>query len=165
MKVDISDIMRINGAFMNVEFREAPSDNEPVEGFMLDGECSFAGTLTNMNGILQLDGRLKTTYKSVCYRCLREVNRSMDLKIKENFIGSADAAQPDMYPYEGKFLDLDKAIRDNIILNLPMKQLCSDECKGLCGKCGKNLNEGQCSCTEDNIDPRLEGLNKYFEHL
>jgi uncharacterized protein len=167
MKVDVSEIIRINGASMQFDFEEAPQEREPVEGFTIDGTLSFAGTLTNTNGILQLDGRLKTTYSSICYRCLGAVDGKLDLKIKENFINSADAdtVQNDMYPFEGKILELDKVLNDNIILNLPMKQLCSEDCKGLCSKCGINLNEAQCDCSEDDIDPRMEGLVKYFKNL
>jgi len=165
MKVDVSDILTVNGASKKLEFEEAPPEREPVAGVILEGNLSFNGTLTNTNGILHLDGRLKAVYSSVCYRCLGAVKGSLDIKIKENFSNSADAEQADMYPYNDKLLDIDRALGDNIVLNLPMKQLCSADCKGLCGKCGKNLNEGQCSCGEDEIDPRMEGLAKYFEKL
>ncbi|HEX2944665.1 MAG TPA: DUF177 domain-containing protein [Clostridia bacterium] len=163
MKVDISDILRIDGTSLKLEFHEEPPEREPAEGFKLVGALEFAGTLTNNDGILHLDGRLKASYDSVCYRCLDAVNKTLDLGIKEDFINSADAGQTDMYPFEGKVLDISKALTDNIILNLPMKQLCSEKCRGLCSKCGANLNEVQCGCSDDDVDPRMEGLNKFFE--
>ena len=46
------------------------------------------------------------------------------------------------------------------VLAVPMKNLCSEDCKGLCPKCGKNLNEGLCNCNEENIDPRWETIQK-----
>jgi len=85
------------------------------------------------------------------------------LRVKENFSSSTDAEQNDMYPSEGKKLDISRALNDNIILNLPMKHLCSEQCRGLCSKCGANLNEVQCGCSDDSIDPRMEGLSKFFE--
>lgn len=165
MKVDISDIIRINGASMEIGFTEEPTAKEPVEGCLLDKDITFSGTLTNNNGVLHLDGRLNTAYSCECYRCLSTVGKALELDIKESFINSADAEQTDLYPFEGKRLDISKALNDNIILNLPMKHLCSEQCKGLCNKCGANLNEMQCECEVDEIDPRLEGLNKFFEHL
>ena len=150
---------------MELDFEEAPSYKEPAEGCLLDGKLSFTGTLTNTNGILQLNGNLMAAYSSECYRCLCAVSKALELRIKENFINSADDEQSDMYPFEGKVIDISKALNDNIILNLPMKQLCSNNCKGLCSKCGANLNEAECSCNKDNIDPRMEGLNKYFDNL
>ena len=165
MKVDISEILRVNGASMELDFEEIPPDKEPMEGYLLNGKISFTGILTNTNDILHLDGRLKTSYESECYRCLSKVYGVLDLKIEENFINSENAEQEDMYPFTEKVLDISKALNDNIILNLPMKQLCSEECKGLCGQCGTNLNEGECSCSKDVIDPRMEGLSKYFDNL
>ncbi len=163
MKVDISDIIRINGSSMKIEFIEEPPEREPAEGCIIDGDISFSGTLTNNNGILHLDGHIDASYRSECYRCLSEVKTALALKIKEDFINSADVGDTDMYPFEGKILDISRALNDNIILNLPMKHLCSDQCRGLCSKCGGNLNEVQCGCVDDTIDPRMEGLNKFFE--
>ena len=163
MKVDVSDIISVNGASTKLDFQEAPPEREPVKGYTLGEDLSFAGTLTNVDGILHLDGRLKVAYDGVCYRCLGPVKGMLDLKINENFITGDDAEQNDMYKYKGYVLDISKALGDNIILNLPMKLLCSADCKGLCDKCGKNLNEGRCGCTEESIDLRLEGLVKYFE--
>jgi len=57
-------------------------------------------------------------------------------------------------------IDLDEYIRDYAVLAVPMKNLCSEDCKGLCPKCGKNLNEGTCNCSEENIDPRWESIQK-----
>lgn len=165
MKVNISDIIRVNGASIELNFEEEPTEKELDEGCLLDGKLSFDGKLTNKNGILQLDGRLKAGYSTECYRCLSAVSEVLELDINESFINSADAKQTDLYPFEGKVLDISKALNDNIILNLPMKQLCSNDCKGLCRKCGANLNEVQCGCDKDDIDPRMEGLNKYFDNL
>jgi uncharacterized protein len=163
MKVDISDILAVNGASKEVGYKGEPPEREPTEGCFIDGDIAFSGTLTNNNGILHLDGSLDASCSSVCYRCLGEARTPLKLKIEEDFINSADAGQNDMYPYEGKILDISKALNDNIILNLPLKHLCSDQCKGLCSKCGGNLNEVQCGCVDDMIDPRMEGLNKFFE--
>jgi uncharacterized protein len=57
-------------------------------------------------------------------------------------------------------IDLDKDIRDYAILAVPMKKLCSENCKGLCPKCGKNLNDDLCDCIEEIIDPRWEVIQK-----
>ncbi len=163
MKVDVSDIIRVNGASMQVSFEEEPSEKEFVGGCLIDGKIKFSGTLTNELGSVRLEGRLQLKYSYDCYRCLRPAGKDLNIRISESFISSDDAEQTDMYPFEEKTLDTDKALRDNIILNLPMKNLCSEKCKGLCEKCGTNLNEMQCECVDDRIDPRLEGLKNFFE--
>jgi uncharacterized protein len=57
-------------------------------------------------------------------------------------------------------IDLSEDVRDYALLALPMKKLCSENCKGLCPKCGKNLNDGPCECRDEKIDPRWEPLQK-----
>jgi uncharacterized protein len=163
MKFDISDIIRSNGASMELEYVGEPPEVNPTEGCDIDGDISLSGRLTNNNGILHLDGDVDVSYISACYRCLCKVKKVLKLKMREDFISSVDAKETDMYPFEGKTLDISKVLNDNIVLNLPMKHLCSDLCKGLCSKCGGNMNDKPCGCVEDSIDPRLEGLNKFFE--
>ena len=57
-------------------------------------------------------------------------------------------------------IELDSDVRDFAILAVPMKRLCSENCKGLCPRCGENLNDGSCNCDEKIIDPRWESLQK-----
>ncbi len=163
MKVDISDILITNGASKELDLKEAPVERKLTEECFLNGDLSFCGTLTNQNDVLLLEGTLETSYSSECFRCLKPLKNTMKLKIIESFVSSDNAEQSDMYVFEGKTIDLSKAIYDNIILNLPMKQLCSEECKGFCSICGANLNEVQCGCSSKETDARLEGLNKFFE--
>lgn len=60
-------------------------------------------------------------------------------------------------------LELDEVVKTDIILELPAKFLCSEDCKGLCMKCGKNLNEGDCGCDKGSVDPRLEILKQLID--
>ncbi len=164
MKVDVSDIIGNNGALMEIAIEDEPVEKKPVEGYFIDGKLLFKGTITNRDDILLLDGSLKTTYKSECYRCLKPVSGTLDIVIKENFINIDDAEHNDMYYFNGKILDISKALYDNIILNLPMKQLCSNNCQGLCSKCGGNQNNEKCDCVSNEIDPRMEGLKDFFDN-
>lgn len=165
MKVDIADITRVNGASIKLEFVEAAPLSEPVEGYIIDTPVSFNGTLTNINGMLQLDGRLATSYRTICYRCLKTIEGQLDIGIRESFVnGKQGADEIDAYMFEGKFLDTGKVFEDNIVLNLPMKQVCNEDCRGLCQNCGANLNEESCSCSKDSMNPQMEALNKFFEN-
>ncbi len=165
MKIDISDITRVNGASLELCFVEDKIfDAQLMEGYIMNKPVSFSGRLTNMNGILELDGRLKTGYKIKCYRCLGEIERQLDIKVFESIVnGKSDIDELDAYTYTGNFLELDKILEDNMILNLPMKQVCTQECKGLCQKCGANLNEGPCNCKEDSVNPQMESLKNFFD--
>lgn len=60
-------------------------------------------------------------------------------------------------------LDVDNCVQTDIILNLPVKFLCKEDCKGICPKCGKDLNDGECGCQTEEIDPRLEVLKELLK--
>jgi uncharacterized protein len=166
MKADISEITRFNGSTLDLEFNEVPANGENLaEGFIVEKPVSFKGLLTNVNGMLHLTGRMDFEYKVPCFRCLKDVEDHIEVRINENFVNSKDKDEElDAYVYTGNFLELDKAIEDNIILNLPMKKLCSQDCKGLCRICGADLNEKQCGCVEDSINPQMEKLRDYLNN-
>lgn len=63
--------------------------------------------------------------------------------------------------YEGDRINLSEIVREQILLDEPVKHLCSDDCKGICQKCGKDLNEGPCNCKEEHRDPRWDVLKKF----
>jgi uncharacterized protein len=63
------------------------------------------------------------------------------------------------YLEEGR-INTDHLLRENILLSLPVQPLCHEECRGLCPRCGANLNQGACHCTDARPDPRLEALRK-----
>ena len=64
---------------------------------------------------------------------------------------------------EDSQLDIDELVRADLFLELPTKVLCRENCKGLCGQCGRNLNFDSCECEKKSIDPRLEILGKLLE--
>lgn len=166
MKVNISDITKVNGASIALNFDEIPANDEFLaNGCKINRTVSFIGNLTNINGILELDGRLKTGYKVSCYRCLKEIEGQLDIAIYENITNDKSKADDsDEYFYTGNYLELDKILEDNMILNLPMKHLCTQECKGLCKHCGVDLNTGICCCKDDTANPQMESLRNYFDN-
>ncbi|HEY2030087.1 MAG TPA: DUF177 domain-containing protein [Myxococcales bacterium] len=72
--------------------------------------------------------------------------------------GSFALEEADEDTYEGKELDLRPAVREQILLSLPSAPVCSEDCKGLCPRCGKDLNEGECGCDRTVMDPRWAAL-------
>jgi uncharacterized protein len=131
---------------------------------MVKGKVKF--TRTN-RGIL-VQGTLKSEVPVECSRCLRVIDYPLTINIEEEFFPLIDVntGTPLQMPGEpGSFtidehhmLDLSEAIRQNALLAIPMKPLCRQNCAGLCPRCGKDLNEGQCDCPEDEIDPRWSKL-------
>lgn len=164
MKVNVYDIAKDNGAYLNIEFNEKLSgfDSEKSD-YIFDSPVDFVGKLVNVKGVLKLTGRLKTEYTVKCYRCLKEIKCKMDMNISESFVKAERKKDDDSYTYKGDYVELDKPLKDNMYLNLPMKHVCDEACKGICPKCGSDLNEDQCECEEKSIDPRLEVLKDFFK--
>lgn len=80
-----------------------------------------------------------------CDRCLNEFEYKVSFSFTENYKDSPDDTQ---YELMEKSIELNKMLTDNLIASLPTKFLCDEQCKGLCSKCGKNLNEGKCDCDD-----------------
>jgi len=66
--------------------------------------------------------------------------------------------------YEGEEVDVAPLVQDQILLTLPAKAICDEECRGLCPKCGHNQNRGTCQCLVEVIDPRFEPLRNFRVH-
>lgn len=167
MKLNITDIIKVNGASMDVDFNETIEGLDNVgNGLRFDQPVKFSGKLVNNSGILELEGRMTTGYTAQCFRCLTEIAGKIDIKVDEDFVNSSSAkkGEDEVYTYEGNVLEIDKALKDNIVLNTPMKMVCSENCRGLCPKCGANLNEKECGCKEDTLNPHMAVLKDYLKN-
>lgn len=165
MKIDISDIIKINGSYVDISL-SGNIDGVADAGAELcfKNPVRFKGRLTNLSGVLKLEGILTAEYKAKCYRCLADVHGAVDVDVEETFVNAAEAAGEDeAYVYKGNVIEIDKPLRDNLILNTQMKYVCKEDCKGLCSRCGTNLNESGCCCKEDEINPQMQILKQYFK--
>jgi uncharacterized protein len=119
---------------------------------------------------IRIKGKLDTSLEVACARCLdpvvHAVERSFDLLYRP--IGtdsgheelSVTDAEAEIGYYEGEGLLLEDTLREQVLLALPLKSTCREDCKGLCPHCGKNLNEVQCSCVDGFEDPRWSALKE-----
>ena len=124
-----------------------------------------SGTVRNTAGVLMMKGELTTTIHGTCDRCATPFDREIHFPIDVVLVTEmANEENEDewVFPLEGDSADLDDIVRTVFVLNLDSKLLCRDDCKGLCFRCGKNLNDGPCSC-EKELDPRFAALKQLLE--
>lgn len=126
------------------------------------------GDIYKVEGSDYLSGRVHFKYIENCARCLKEFTQEVSAVLSGKLIEKSQAEDfddenEDAIYYEGSSIDLKDLIINTIILSIPMKALCSEDCKGLCSKCGKNLNEGNCDCVIEDVDPRLAKLKEFFK--
>ena len=121
------------------------------------------GLVKNVAGIVTLDCSVQFTLRLSCDRCLKEFERgfSEDFQhILVNRLESDDDLYSDYIVVPDMRLNLDELLTADIMLAMPSKFLCSEDCKGLCPQCGKDLNQGDCGGTEQTGDPRFDVLKQ-----
>jgi uncharacterized protein len=108
------------------------------------------------------EGQLRSQVQLECARCLETFAQPLDFHLEAQFGLPPLKPQGDtIFPIGVKgILNLTAALREHILLALPMRPLCKPDCLGLCVECGKNLNEGPCDCVKETIDPRLAELKE-----
>jgi uncharacterized protein len=108
------------------------------------------------------EGQLHSQAQLECARCLETFSQPIDFHLEAQFgLPPIKSQGEPTFPIGvNGILDLTEALREQILLALPMQPLCKPDCRGLCVECGKNLNEGPCDCVEETIDPRLAGLKE-----
>lgn len=100
-------------------------------------------------------GKLKGDYQLACTRCLDQFNYSFEIDME--FL--IEKSEIDDLAH----VDLNDKLKENLILTIPSKAVCSPDCKGICSQCGQNLNIDTCDCEKDDIDPRLEKLGELYD--
>ena len=123
------------------------------------------GTVRNTAGVLVMTGEISTCIHGTCDRCVRDFSREVRFPIDVVLVTElADEENEDewVFPLEGDSADLDDIVRTVFVLNLDSKLLCKEDCKGLCPRCGKNLNDGPCNCRKE-LDPRFAALKQLLE--
>lgn len=125
------------------------------------------------NSEIFLKGTLSVTLQQQCSRCLKTFDTEMKIDIDTLYRPSKEIDVEEHYElksdeletafYKNDEIDIDDLLKEQILLNLPMKPLCSEQCKGLCPKCGADLNITQCKCEISEVDERLAVLKQLLK--
>jgi uncharacterized protein len=119
--------------------------------------------LTKLHNRIILDIDLKTQAYFDCDRCGTNYSCSLQNNFQMVYLSGDKPADSDSdniiyLPSDADKIKLNKELRDYAILSEPMKKLCKEDCKGLCYRCGKNLNDSSCKCEAKQVDPRWQPL-------
>ncbi|MBP5153172.1 MAG: DUF177 domain-containing protein [Lachnospiraceae bacterium] len=116
-------------------------------------------------GKLEISGHLSVTLKDKCSRCLDDVNVTVPASFSYTVVkpdGYHELSEEEQLFMEGYSLDADALVYNELLMSLPMKVLCRDDCKGLCPKCFINRNHGECGCDTFVPDPRMAAIMDIF---
>ena len=153
MKLDITKGIQSKGYDVPFELADAwGEDHWNGDTVVYVRPVSFSGTYMLADETVIVRGIARAVIESPCARCLAATETSVEAEVEEAFIrdkGEEREADDDQYMYSGHVLELDEAVRTALLLEMPSRVLCKEDCRGLCDQCGANLNINECSCQKD----------------
>ena len=153
MKLDITKGIQRKGVDVPFDLEDAwGEDHWNGDTIAYIRPVSFSGTYMLADETVIVRGIARAVIESPCARCLAATETSVEAEVEEAFIrdkGEEREADDDQYMYSGHVLELDEAVRTALLLEMPSRVLCKEDCRGLCDQCGANLNINECSCQKD----------------
>ena len=137
----------------NLDF---PSVREYLQAPVADGVVS------NEAGILHMRGTITAEMLCVCDRCGQEFESTKETAVDAVLVEEESEDNPELFVLEGTEIDAQEVLSTCFILDMETKFLCREDCKGLCARCGRNLNLGPCGCGKE-IDPRFAVLEQLLD--
>ena len=165
MRLGLSKIIDCPGASVPFSTSVDLSDLRYGECYPVSEPVLASGTVRNTAGVLMMTGTIHTTIHGVCDRCASDFDADVDYPINVVLVTELSNEENEdewVFPLEGDSADLEDIVRTVFVLNFGSKLLCKPECKGLCCRCGKNLNHEVCSCQKE-LDPRFAALKQLLE--
>jgi len=166
MKVEIRNLQAGSNRF---EFTSDVSDLDLSERNIEFLEIAIESLIDKGEENIVVTNRVRVNAKSECENCLCKYDDVLNEEYTLIYTSNRDTVEHDdeeVLRYLGKTtreLDLTAGLTESLRLAMPMRLLCKPDCKGLCPSCGADLNERQCDCKTEQIDPRWEGLKKLLD--
>ena len=159
MVLDLKRIFAVEGSEIVIDHTLDMSDVDWAGSYPLKDPVIIKGFVQNRSGVVQLKLDMAYTFSSLCDRCGDDAVTDYNVEFDKLLAVSIEGEDSDtIITVPDMKLDIDELVFAEIILSLPSKHLCKEDCKGICPKCGKNLNKGACECPDKEIDPRLAKL-------
>jgi uncharacterized protein len=163
---------------LSIEFEEKPENFPILEDITKTGESDFPAALKfrvraiRIREIVEIEGRFDTKARLTCSRCLKQFETTLGANFAITYtrkqsemattagvdgieIGSEEAG---LIAYSGRQIDLREVLQEQVVMSIPMQPICAEACRGLCSRCGADLNAGECDCREEAINIKFAGL-------
>ncbi|MGD2269055.1 MAG: DUF177 domain-containing protein [Desulfobacterales bacterium] len=163
---------------LSIEFEEKPEKFPILDDLTHTADCVFHSPLKfkvraiRVKEMVKIEGRLETSIRLTCSRCLE----LFESPLVTNFVLTYAQEQPEtarnsdgggielsaeeagLITFSGTEIDLKEALQEQAVMSIPMRPLCAETCKGLCSKCGANLNDGDCGCRKSSLSTKFAVL-------
>jgi uncharacterized protein len=166
MRIELDKLEQTNNGFAHVyEPEEIVLDEEHVR---LTEPPAVEGRVRQSGREVRLKGKLTARAEVDCDRCLKQVSLPVETEFDVTYVPAEDYRSNEaaelqeedlgLSVFDGEAIDVDELVREQLLLALPARALCGEECKGLCPTCGADRNTNSCDCHSQEIDPRWAGL-------
>lgn len=164
MQLDLKQVFQQEGIVLPINAEMDFSAEEVYDAFPFVEPVVISGSVENQDSVVVLRYRAEVVYKRECDRCLEMAETRYSLDFEHILTATITEDESEDLVFIPDFrLDFGEMAREDIILEMPTKHLCKQECKGLCPKCGCNLNHSQCGCEMSEPDPRLAALRELLK--
>ncbi len=146
--------------------KEADLSNTDIEEISFAGPVNVKIEFTSSGKIIEAEGTIEAAIQRPCDRCLRRAEFLVEAPFKETYFPAGttqDILKDEWISFKNEVIDIEPEVLKSLIMAMPMKILCDQNCRGLCPSCGQNLNTGKCACSHEDIDPRLAELRELIK--
>jgi uncharacterized protein len=168
MRIELEKLQGGKGGFAHVY---QPEELNPVDELVtLAQPVDVRGNVKLAGHEVFVSGHVETRAQLECDRCLKPVELPVSADFALEYITGSDyesssaaalsEEEMTVSVFDGVSIDLDEIVKEQILLAMPARTLCREDCKGMCAECGTDLNAGQCNCGTDEVDPRWAALKK-----
>jgi uncharacterized protein len=166
MRVELENLEGGKGEFAHVY---QPDELNPIdERVLLTAPAAVSGRVRVASNEVFINGHIDARAQVECDRCLQPIELPVNTDFALDYISGTDyessaaaeltEADMSLSVFDSPAIDVDEIVKEQILLTVPTRALCREDCKGICPECGIDRNTGECSCVTDNIDPRWAAL-------
>jgi uncharacterized protein len=172
MRIELENLEGGKGDFAHVY---QPDELDPVdERITLTEAVAIDGAVKRAGKEVFVSGHVETRVQVECDRCLKPVELPVSADFALEYITGAEyesssvaalsEEEMSVSVFDGEAIDVDEIVKEQILLAVPARRLCREDCKGMCPECGIDLNTGRCNCAAEDVDPRWAALQSLKSH-
>ncbi len=150
MNVDLLSIINNTEKEVSFEGKTSFTDNDCAV------DCNVCGKASSFSGRIEVAVNIDAVVNTKCARCLKPLQLPVKMDVEE-IVGEEGVE------LEGTLLNVDNIVKNNIVVELPIRFLCQEDCKGICSSCGADLNITECNCKHEHFDERFAVLKKLLD--
>ena len=146
MKINLKQLFSIVGEVRDFSYELAADELGFVKGLEFGAPVKIEGRLYNRAGVVYLNYTVNALVLHTCDRCLKEFERDYRFSFEHIVVPSVNSDNDEYITADGESIEMNDIAVTDLLLQLPAKNLCREDCKGLCMVCGCDLNESECNC-------------------